>query len=322
MKNLKITTSVELVREKYKDYLDTFLYENSKIASTMLIRNLEDYMNKSKIEKIEDMQDYNIDSFMISILTGKSSTTISNTISRIKHLFRYYGKDEIVKHLSLKYIKSITNSREDKFLTPYEMYNLIESLINYQDKALVLLCYMGLYDINFETIRHLKRENLKKDKLIIDDEREIKLNYYCSEILNRAIKEEEMEKYVFQEGRKAKPYKINVDSPYIITSKIRNGGATETIPAITLKKKFELYGKYSGVEKFSPIMVKNSRFIYDLVRLEFEENYGVDINQEELKNYCREEGKSCQIEKINMAKKDMKLRIINDIITGKTFFID
>lgn len=322
MKNRKIETSVDLVRDKYKDYLDTFLSENSRIASTMLIRNLEDYIQKAKIKRIEDMQDYNIDCFMKGILVGKSSTTISNTISRIKHLFKYYGKEEVVKHLNLNYIKSITNSRKDRYLTPFETYNLIESLINYQDKALVLLCYMGLYDVNFETIRNLKRENLQKDKLILEDGREIKLNYYCSEILKRAIKEEEMEKYVFQEGRKAKPYKINADSPYIITSKIRNGGATETIPAITLKKRFELFGKYSGIEKFSPIMVKNSRFIYDLVRLEFEENWGIDINQSELKNYCREEGMSCQIEKLNMAKKEMKLKIINEIITGKTFFID
>ena len=102
-----------------------------------------------------------VDNFLKEDLKGKSPTTIGNTISRIKHLFTFYGCEEETGHLNLYYVKGITNTKEIKYLTPGQVYSLIESLINYQDKALVLMCYMDLYDKDFETIRNAKRDNFK-----------------------------------------------------------------------------------------------------------------------------------------------------------------
>lgn len=309
------------IEEEFEEYLNTITTENTKKATRTTIKRMVEYFSKVDINEVKDVKDEDIDIYLKRELTGKSATTISNEISRIKKIFRYFDKPEVVEHLNLNYFKTLSQPREDVYLTPNQVYELIESLLNYQDKALVLMCYMNLYDNDFETIRKLRKDQFKGNKLVLDNGEEVHLNFYCKEIIRRAIIEDETEKYIFQEGRASKPYKINDNTPYIFKSKIREGSA-EVLPSITLKKKFDLFAKYSGIKKLSPIMIKNSRFVYDLVKLEFEENLGVDINQLELKDYCQEQGMVGQIEKLNMVKKSMKLKIINEIISGKTYFID
>lgn len=312
----------EVFAQYFEEYLDSIKSENSKNAIRTTIKRLVNYLINVEIKDIKDVKDIDIDIFLKRELTGKSETTISSELSRIKHLFKYYDNEDAVKHLNLQYFKKISTPREDKYLTPNEVHELIKSLLNYQDKALVLMCYIGLYDNEFETIRNLRKDQFKGKKIILDNREEIKLNSYCSRIIENAIKEDEMEKYISQENRYSKPYKLNVDTPYIFKSKLRKGGASEALPVITLKKKFDAFSKFSGIDKLSPIMIKNSRILYDLVKLEYDENLGFDINQLELKNYCQENNMKCQIEKLNMAKKDIKLKIINEIVSGKTHFID
>ena len=69
-------------------------------------------------------------------------------------------------------------------------------------------------------------------------------------------------------------------------------------------------------------MLKNSRIVYEMIKREYEENFGFNINQLEIKNYFKENNITGQVEVLNMRKKEMKSRIINEIITGKTAFID
>ena len=178
---------------------------------------------------------------------------------------------------------------------------------------------MELYDKCFETNKNKKRDNFKGNKLYLDSDRCIKLNDYCLNIIRKAIEEETMEKYTFQDGRNAKPYNINTSSPYILTSK---KGKAEMLPSITLKKRFEVFAKHSNIDKLSAVMLKNSRIVYEMIKREYEENFGFNINQLEIKNYFKENNITGQVEVLNMRKKEMKSRIINEIITGKTVFID
>ena len=313
--------NIIVIENKYKSYLDTIKGAGTKTAATTLLKKLECYTDEHNISDIQSMKRDDVDNFLKEDLKGKSPTTIGNTISRIKHLFAFYGCEEETGHLNLYYVKGITNTKEIKYLTPGQVYNLIESLINYQDKALVLMCYMDLYDKDFETIRNAKRDNFKGNKLYLDNDRCIKLNDYCSFIIQKAIEEDVMEKYIFQDGRNVKPYNINTSSPYILTSKERKGKA-EILPSITLKKRFEVFAKHSNIDKLSAVMLKNSRIVYEMIKREYEENFGFDINQLEIKNHFKENNIIGQVEVLNMRKKEMKSKIINEIITGKTVFID
>lgn len=299
-------------------YLNTLKNENSKAAVMVVLKKLDDFMD-GDFEKVIKMDDALIALFMKKECSGKSETTISNIIARLKSIFKFYNNYDAVQHLNLAYVKQLTEYKETKYLTPYEIYSMIEKLQNYQDKVLILFIYLDLYNNNFETIRYLKKSQYKNNKLYLEDGNVLELNEYCSKIINGVIKEDEVEKHVRQEGRASTPYKLN-DTEYIIRSKARKGSA-EIVPAYTLKKRFESLSKALEIENISPIIIKNSRLIYDLIKLEYEANCGLDINQIELKNYCKENDMKGSVEKLNISKKELKEKIMNEIIEGKDFFI-
>lgn len=298
-------------------YLDTIGNENTKAATLVVLKKLDDFLD-GEFNQISTMDEALVDLFMKKECTGKSETTISNLIARIKGIFKFYGNDEATKHLSLDYIKQLTEYKSAKYFTPFEIYKMIESLQNYQDKVLILFIYLDLYDNDFETIRHIKKSQFRDGQLHLND-KILELNDYCSKIIKGAINEDEVEKYVSAEGRISTPYKLN-KTEYIIRSKERKGSA-EIVPAFTLKKRFEALSKSLGIEGVSPVTIKNSRLIYDLIRLEYEANCGIDINQVELKNICKENGVKGSIEKLNISKKELKERIITEIIEDKDNFI-
>lgn len=303
------------------EYLKSIKNDNTRAAVTSLIKKIDDYLERVDDGKtIYNMTKIDIDLFLKRTLDGKSNTTVASTISRLKDLFKNIGRPEVVEELSLSYVQSIICVKRDLYLSPAEIKHLIDSLINYQDKALVLLVYMGLYDNDFETIRMLREEQFKGDRLILDDGREIELNEYCSHIIRQAIKEDTAEKYIFSDGRVAGTYTLNMGTGYIFKTKFRKGGK-DILTSATLKKRFDIYGKVMGYTGFSAICVKNSRIIYDLVKLEYEKNFSLDINQIELKSILRENNIKGTIELLNMKKKVLKDKIINEIINGQDSFI-
>ena len=307
--------------ERFEEYLKTIKSENTRNATKVICKKLDAYMDKAKIESVKDMTELTVDLFIKREYNGKSNTTISSFVSRIKDMFKFYKNYEAVEHLNLFYIQSIITTGETKYLSPSEVYDFIEKLINYQDKALVLLIYLGLYDDNFDTIRNLKVKQIKDGRIELGKDKFLELNEYCNNIIQNAIEEKEMEKYTISDvGGFSPSYELNIESPYLMKSRKRKNAAT-ILPSATLKKRFEAFSMYLDM-KVTPISIKNSKIIYDLVKLEYEINEGLDINQLELKNILKERGIVGSAEALNVAKKKMKLKVIRDIITEKDWFIN
>lgn len=307
--------------ERFEDYLKTIKSENTRNATKVICKKLDAYMNKAKIDSIKDMTELTVDLFIKREYNGKSNTTISSLVSRMKDMFKFYNNFEAVEHLNLFYIQSIISTGETKYLSPSEVYDFIESLINYQDKALVLLVYLGLYDDNLDTIRNLKVKQIKDGRIELGEGKVLELNEYCNNIIQKALEEKEMEKYVINDvGGFSPSYELNTESPYLMRSRRRKNAAV-ILPPATLKKRFESFSNYLDM-KVTPVSIKNSKIIYDLVKLEYEVNEGLDINQLELKNILKDKGIVGSIESLNVAKKKMKLKIIRDIITEKDWFIN
>lgn len=310
---------MDVIVKNYENYIEKFKTENTKTAAISLINKMDRYI-KGDLEYIKKISPEEIDLFMIAECTGKSETTISNVISRVKDLCVFFGNKEASSHLTLSYVKEKTHFKETKLLSPAEIQKAIESLVNFQDKVLLLFTYIGLYDNDFETIRHLRKDQFKPNHTLeLDNGEVIKFNKYCADIVYGAIKEETNEKNVVSEGRETKPYLLNNDTPYIIKTKLRKGGA-DIVPAATLKKRFTQIAKVAEDNRIIPVNVKNSKFIYDLVKLEYEQNFGMDINQLELKQYCKDNEMKGTIEKLNMSKKEMKTQILEEIVKKQIFF--
>lgn len=294
-----------------EEYLNKFTSENTKRAAMSLLKKLAKYI-ENNLENMRFIKKHEIDDFVKQELNGKSETTISNTISRLKDLCAFYNNDA-ASHLTLDYVKSKTKAKTANYLTPFQVYKAMENLINYQDKALVLLCYIGCYDNDFKTIRHLREDQFKGDHLLLDNGNKIELNSYCSNIINKAIKEESSYKYLFLDKFEEMTYDLR-KTGYIIKAADKVSTIGNDIVAVsTLRNRFQTFAKAIGIEDFSAVMLKNSKNLYDMIKFECRTNFGLDINQEILIEYCKSNNMKGSIAKLNISKKDMKFKIMEEI---------
>lgn len=292
-------------------YLDKFTSENSKKSATSLLRKLSKYI-QNDLENIRFIKKREIDMFVKKELNGKSESTISNTISRLKDLCNSYNNDS-ASHLTLDYVKSITQAKSFNYFTPFQMYKIIEDLLNYQDKALVLLCYLGCYDNDFTTIRNLREDQFKGDHLLLDNGTRIELNSYCSQVISRAIAEDSAYKYLFLDRFEESTYDLR-STGYIIKALDKsNTIGNDVVASSTLKNRFQTFAKATGVKDLTAVAIKNSKYLYDLVKLECDTNFGFDINQEILLEYCKDHKMKGSLTKLNMSKKEIKFKIIEEI---------
>lgn len=306
------------------EYLQSIENNNSRKSAESLIKKLKAFYrlnNDNDLEmKIKTTDSAMVELFLKKECEGKSETTISNTINQVKKIFKFYNNNEAIQDFNLMYIKKQVNHKNSLYYTPNEVKNIINNTINFQDKALILLTYLGLYDNNFNAIRNLKKEYFYEDerKIVIPAGAETKiinLTNYATRIVKGAIDENFMEKYNTKAERRSSPYALK-DGEYIFKNKDR-AGALDKIGTMTLKKRIEAIKNYIGDENLSPVTLKNSKNIYDLVNLEYKYNFGMDINQLELRQYMKDNQLRGSIELLNISKKNIKDRIIKEIVSGE-----
>lgn len=301
-------------------YINSISNENTKKAFITIAQKIEEYAKRKNKDFLNFNKD-DIDDLIKTQYKNASETTLANLISQLKNFYKFYGKSNIVNHLNLNYVKNITPYRKHEFFTPEQIYNFIERLHNFQDKALVALTYIGLYDENFETIRHLKESQIHKGYIDVKGKK-IEISPYIYNILMKAMMETVAYKYIeqFPKDEKAKAI-LKENTGYLLRAKKIKNSTQNVISLISIKKKFVAYAKFLGEENFTPTTVKNSKTLYDLVKLELELNSGFDINQIELKRICKEENKKACVEQLNVSKKEIKNKIIKDILLNKDVFI-
>lgn len=304
-----------------ESYLETIQNENTKKAFMVVMMKLREYEQKIGKLYTEFTKD-DIDNFIKTKYRKTSETTLANTISHLKNLYKFIDKEEIVEHLSLNYIREITLYKKHEFYSPDEIKSLVEQLHNAQDKALVMLVYLGLYDENFDTIRHLKESQIKDGYIELDKNKKIVITDYIQNILYEAMNETFSYKYIERYPKDINAIvQLKENTGYLFRAKKIKNAKKDVISVISLKKKFGTFAKYLREENFSPITIKNSKIIYDLVKMELESNNGFDINQIELKRICKEENKKNCIEQLNVNKKEIKNKIIREIFNNKDLFV-
>lgn len=302
-------------------YLATITNENTRKAFMLVVTKLKEY--ELEIGKnYTDFTNDDIDNFLRVKYRKSSETTLANVISQLKNVYHFTARKEAVGHLSLNYVRSIMTYKKHEFYSPEEMKSLIDRLHNYQDKALVMLVYLGLYDENFSTIRHLKESQIKDGYIELENGKHIIITNYAKELLKGAMNETIVYKYIdrFPKDINAR-IQLKEDTGYVFRAKKVKNAKEKTISVVSLKKKFSTFAKYLGEKNFSPIVIKNSKIIYDLVKMELESNNGLDLNQVELKRICKEENKKSCIEQLNVNKKQIKNKIIEEIFSDKDLFV-
>lgn len=290
-----------------ESYISTITNKNTKRAFDIVYRKLLEFSRKNN-KRIEDLNSKDLESFLERYYFGKSETTVANAIVTIKRIFKAIGKKDSVKDLSIVNMRKIVDSKKEVFFTPYEMQLMIEELINAQDKALVLLVYLGFYDEDFETIRHIREKDIHSGYIEINNKK-VPINKYTYDILCEAKEETTYSKYE-DDGE----FNLRFRNGYLIRASLSPKTTEPYASPIILKKRFTSFQKYLNTQGFTPINVKNSKIIYDITKLELDVQNGLEMNQVSIKSYLQDEEKKCCAERINISKKNIKDKMIEDIL--------
>lgn len=292
-------------------YLATIENENTRKAMAVLGKYLESYC-RAEDKTISTLDSNDIDKFLKLNYSNVSESSLYSRICALKKILTYFHNEEAFQHLNIEYVKENFKPVKDTLYTPYEIVNKIESLLNAQDRCIVLLCYIGLYDTDFKTIRNLKENDLIGNKLRLPDGNFLTLNSYCLDIVREAIAEVTYTPYSPNNMGQYVEKELNYSTNNIIKS-IHSSRAKETVSAIFIKKRFATFADYLQDTNFTPIAVKNSKIVYDFVRKEYFENNKAEIAQPLLIEYCKERNIVGCVEQLNSIKKQIRQSIIEEI---------
>lgn len=292
-------------------YLETLTNDNTRKSANVLISKLNKYCEDNNIS-IENLTRENIDLFLKQNYSNSIVSSLYSAVCRLKHILLYFNNTAAMEFLNYDYIKETLSPKTDRLYTPYEVTDNIENLLNPQDRCLVLLCYLGLYDSDFKTIRNLKESDLEGNILNLPNGKFLVLNDYSLDIITSAINEVTYTPYLPNGRGQYEERYLKSNTSYIIRG-IEASRTGDIISAISIKKRFTTFSEYLGDKDFTPIAVKNSKIVYDFVSKEYIENEGNEISQLTLIEYCKNNNLNCCVEQLNVIKKKMRDSIIEEI---------
>lgn len=287
---------------------------NTRMAVLTTYEKLEMY-SKETGKDIQNFKHEDALDFFQRFYNNKSKTTIANAISNLKYLFEYTGKQEVMEHINLYTMYKTISIKKNTYFTPREIYEIVNTVPNFQDKALILLCYLRLYDTHYETIQNLKESNIKENYIEYKNKK-VYITEFVSDIFKKAKEETENVSYVTD-----RMFLLKDRNGYFLRNKKSNKVEQDMMSVTCLKRKLQQIGEYYGIEDFTAVNIKNSRTIYDLVKLEYQLNDGLSINQMALKNYMKDTNTTGCLELLNVDKKSIKDKILINIIKKEDFFI-
>lgn len=283
---------------------------NSKNTFATLMNKIKDY--ERKIQKnYKNFNENDYLNFFLENYSNLTSATICNAITMLRKACRYENID--LDFLNIKFLRNNgMQMKEQNYFSPSEIKEIVDSLLNAQDKALVMLTYIGFYNEDFYTLRNLKRSQIQFDKVVFDNGVEIEVSSYLEEILLDAKLEEFNYKYTGD----LDTYDLN-DSPYLFRG--RTSKNKDKLSSVTLKKRFKMISDYLGIENFTAVKVKHSGTLYNLVKYEMKRK--TFLKRHEIRDYCVINDIKAGIETLEKALKDIREKIEDDILNEKDNFI-
>lgn len=297
-----------------KKYLDSIKNVSTKKIIITTLAQLKDY--SKEIDK--DFKKFNsndIDGFLRDNFTNHSLTFAISKATNLKSIYKYLNSNE-ANHLTKHYLKTRFTFNEEKLYTPFEMFNIIESLKNAQDKCLVLLLYLGLYDSGFNTIRNLKESDLKGNILYLDNCRYITLSDYAVNIIKTAIREKT---YYLYDKKQEDAFIIKDLNPYTnhIIKSIHNSKSSNIVSSIFISKRIETFADYIEDIDFTPVAIKNSKIIYDLTYIEYLQEK--PLPYEDALKYFKDNNITGSLSQLRLIKKSYDKTITDEIKENKDF---
>lgn len=178
---------------------------------------LEEFMEKSKIDKISNLTEENIDVFIKTRLIGESATTVYTNLRILRDILKENKYDiDIDTNRYSDMIKFNVN----KYFTRNQIKNICSAFLNAQDKFIVYALFNGIMGKDYVELRFLKVTDIAKDYSYINlPNRRFICDDYMKEILEDVIEEDYYTKSEIRGSSKETEYKFNMNCEYVIKTR-------------------------------------------------------------------------------------------------------
>lgn len=178
---------------------------------------LEEFMKKSKIDKISNLTEENIDVFIKTRLIGESATTVYTNLRILRDILKENKYDIDID--TNKY-SDLIKFNVNKYFTRNQIKNICSAFLNAQDKFIVYALFNGIMGKDYVELRFLKVTDIAKDYSYINlPNRRFLCDDYMKEILEDVVEEDYYTKSEIRGSNKETEYKFNMDCEYVIKTR-------------------------------------------------------------------------------------------------------
>lgn len=266
-----------------EDYLRSRIIQKTTLYGLLKkITPYEEKLNKdvSEFTKQEALE-------MYKGIASRSVYTLMNDNTILKAYYawmkHYYGVDNpnAFESISIEDLKPCINQQANKLLSREEIIDIEDQLLNWSDKAIVELLFMGVAGKNMEDLYAVSEECVKGNKLIVN-EKQFNMTPRLKKILPKAFEETEIMSYgetmkIFQVIGKGRIYKERPNA---------RGIDTEDAKFRYFYRRIMLFRDYLGIDMLTMKNISAAGLVYYL-------NEGMAKSGLELKEFLRtNKGKS------------------------------
>ena len=217
--------------------------------------------------------------------TGNKSSFYAN----VNYLNGILNDNNIdIKIKSRDYADRYIHVDDELVLTKSEVKSVCNALVNYTDKFLVYMLFMGL---KINEVRNIKVSDVADDYSYIKvGNKNVLLDDYAKRITRLAIKQDVYYKLlnVNADLRARDYFEFNMSSPYVIKSlpSKRNGNGMNPVALTTLQRRLiKLSENFEGTARLNEESLRTSGLLYDMFELHV--NNGVEWHIPEIEKYLR-----------------------------------
>jgi site-specific recombinase XerD len=241
----------------------------------------------SRAKELEEPLDKDLYNFnqleieqLIRYMSPKTTESAQHALNIIQAYIRWAIEENLRENninpldsLSGKeYLKRLVDTSAQTLFTKEEVFEVIDRLVNYQDKVVVLALFEGINGKTFSELLNLKRKDIDEDnnELILTEEDGSERKLRVSEtLINMMVKAYDEKDYYKKNGNVSLNYprisdKLELlDSPYVIKHTNTNARSTGKVEAHTISRRFKMIAEMFDMPYFNPGNVRNSGMLYE-----------------------------------------------------------
>lgn len=218
----------------------------------------------------------------LNLNSDYSLNTIKRRLYFLNSILRKEGSTVVLHTKDFDYTR-----RSDYMITKSQVIEIVESLENAQDQALIYCIFKGIKGTGSKDILGLRIDQIDFEKKVIHlANRDIKIDNYFEEILISAMNQTRYASQYVSGLSEIKDFKFNMNSPYLIKTKPMKKNKMGMNP-MTYDGFITKIGRIKEISDIyiTPDLLLKSGYVNDLIEI-----YGSKARFKDVQNYIKRNG--------------------------------